>query len=588
VSTRLPAWETVVDLYSSSSRFPEAGPRPGRDLALDIPRADGDLLATGVLLDDWLPGATRDEIDRQGIAALGSWRERRDGELTIHGIRLAEVWEVELLAEVFLPETRIVAGLMAALEHGDRPSRITLHGVDHERAACLEPALAGIGIEVVEIGERDPPPQYPGILAAPVPPGLRRRVLTAIPRVVGIPRNVRGNVFFLPYWHLLPVFERLEHVDGVHPILDPGLLPGVPLRDLARSAYVGGWVGKPGFRARQRSRQLLESALSHVSLTTDGPESLEALLDRRALRLLQQRAADTVAVVGGLRRAFGTSRVRAAVVPYDSPPEGRAVVQAARDSGVPTLVVQHGFFVDPHSPDKTSADIAAVWSDVDVKSLRGRTAGRVIRTGNPGIGTISVRPPSMQGNGTPDHTVVLVEYQSRLSVQFDLRLSARHVMTALRGIAAARPASAVTIRPHPSEHEPAIFDEMGRRFPGLDSTTDAHSPIADVIARADLFVAAVSTAALQAAAAGVPTILLNVTGRAAPWPFDGSTDVPVVATEDELAQRIPQVLGAGGVPGRDEMLHALGVDEKAIDHVVRIISGLVVEGNPLMDPNHSA
>ena len=74
---------------------------------------------------------------------------------------------------------------------------------------------------------------------------------------------------------------------------------------------------------------------------------------------------------------------------------------------------------------------------------------------------------------------------------------------------------------------------------------------------------------------GVPVIFLNVTGHDAPWPFDGSTDVPMARSEEELAALIPEVLASGDVPGRAEMLGALGVKADAVDRVVDLINSIV-------------
>jgi len=169
------------------------------------------------------------------------------------------------------------------------------------------------------------------------------------------------------------------------------------------------------------------------------------------------------------------------------------------------------------------------------------------------------------------NTLLLVEYPSRLSARFDSRLTFRHVDTALKALAEERPRTAVTLRPHPADHRPEDFGRFVPAYPDLELRVDATSSIGALIAQADLCLAATSTAALEAGAAGVGVIFLNMGGSPGPWPFDGTTPVPVAAGPDELAEAIASTLDGGDVPGRDAMLEALGADPGAVDRVVELI-----------------
>jgi hypothetical protein len=544
---------------------------PGRDLVLDMSRRQGDELPVGVLLDDCLSRDVRQAIDRKAIGALAAWRARWDAELTLDGVCIPHIWEVELLAEVFLPETRIVSGLRAALADGAR-RRIEVEGVDADRANCLATYLRPLGIEVQLSRVPVSRPRYASPLLAPWPSRLPRRIASAILRVTGVPQRVNGEVYFLPYWHLRAVAERLAGSDSPRFVADPGL---ETFQTLLRISGRGGWVGHPGARKARRSRRLLGAALANARLSVDDSDPLSRMLHLRALAMLEQRAGDTLADVWRMRKAFASGRVKLALLPFDSPPNARAVVQAARETGVATLVVQHGFHAEPNEPDKTLADVVAVWSEADVRYLSDRSSARIELTGNPGVTNLAdliEDPPQRRDSG---RTIVLVEYASRLSARVDNRVSIRHLDAALRALAEARPNTVAIIRPHPSEHEPDIFVPLTSRFPRLRVVVDGESPISEVISTADLLIGAVSTATLEAAAAGVPVIFLNVTGWTAPWPFDGSTDVPLAASAEELATLIPRVLSSGDVPGRAEMLDALGVKADATDRVVELISALV-------------
>jgi hypothetical protein len=384
---------------------------------------------------------------------------------------------------------------------------------------------------------------------------------------------VRGEVYLLPYWHLLPVFKRLATAD-IRPVLDPRSPPKARLGTLLRVAARGGWVGHPGLVERRRSRRLLGQALAVARANGGELDVLSRLLDVRALAMLEQRAGDTLAVVSQMRKSFSRKSLKVAVLPFDSPPDARVVVQAARESTVPTLVVQHGLFNEPNEPDTTLADAVAVWAAADVDYVRSRTSARVALTGNPGAANSPNTFRNTKQSQAGARTIVLVEYASRLSVRLDNRVSLRHVTAALRALEKTRPKTAVTIRPHPAEHEPQIFERVASLYEEIKVDVDTNSTIAELFAEADLCIGAVSTATLEAAAAGVPVVFLNVTSRPARWPFDGSTGVPIASSSEELARLITEVISTDSVPGRAEMVEALGVEAGAVDRVIGLIEKL--------------
>jgi hypothetical protein len=550
-----------------------AGLRPGGDLLLQMPRRWGAALPDGVLLDDLLSQEARQSLDTKATNSLAAWREVRGEQLTIDQICLPEIWEQELLAEVFLPETRIVSGLRDVLSSAQVRS-VELEGFDDLRLECIRHVANEFGLEMAVVGPRTAAPTYPSILAAPWRIPLAIRTAKALLGTTGIPRNVRGSVYVLGYWHLVPVIERLAREPRYHPVLDPWHLPRTGVRPLIRMAVEGGWGGRPGRSARREARERVAvaagAALAAADPYSDSDDPLARLLDVRALSMLQQRAGDYLALAASMRRTFASKRIRAAVLPYDSPPDARSIAQAARENGVPTLVVQHGFFNEPNDSDKTTSDVAAVWADEDVRQLAGRAQGKVVRTGNPGVRDAEslVRPTQQASLG---NTLLLVEYSSRLSTRIDARISMRHVSEALRGLERARRGTAVTIRPHPAEHEPEIFERLAAAHPGLKIRVDSQTPIDGLISGSDLCVASISTAALEAAAAGIPVVVLNVTGRPARPPFDGSSGVPVATNSAELAELIDVALDSAEIAGRQAMLEALGLQPDAIERVIDLI-----------------
>jgi hypothetical protein len=92
-----------------------------------------------------------------------------------------------------------------------------------------------------------------------------------------------------------------------------------------------------------------------------------------------------------------------------------------------------------------------------------------------------------------------------------------------------------------------------------------------VLASADLCVGALSSATLQGAVLGVPTVFLDVSGAARPWPFDGSEGaLPLARDAAELAELAATARG-GAAGGAAEALGLTGSGKPA---VLRLIDDL--------------
>ena len=360
------------------------------DLLLELPAGHLIDAPQGTLLDDHLTTGDRADMEAEGIERLAEWRRTHDAALTIDDAPLAWIWEIELLAEVFLAEIRIMGGLARVATRAG-VARVELLGSDPETAEGLGRVLDRDGIELRAGDSADRPvPRYPGRRANPWPRSLASRMAGAALRPWGVPALGRGNVLFTPYWHLLGLHDRLLSEPGLVPLHDPVRIPAGPLSRRVRAALKGGWVGRPNAVQAKRSRaQVLEAlhALSEPVAASDDP--LGALLDRRARRLIEQRAAGTPAQVRSLTRALRRPRAKAALVAFDSPPDGRVIVSACRAARRPSMVVQHGFYAESNDPDKTEADLAAVSSEADRELLASRRRGPVEVTGNPGVDGIS-------------------------------------------------------------------------------------------------------------------------------------------------------------------------------------------------------
>jgi hypothetical protein len=182
-------------------------------------------------------------------------------------------------------------------------------------------------------------------------------------------------------------------------------------------------------------------------------------------------------------------------------------------------------------------------------------------TGNPG----AVDPaPSDAGSGPG--ALVLLQGSSASLLTFDVRASKRYVDQALAGLAAAAFTGPVVMRPHALDP----MDYSGVNSHGLRASVESGTSIPDELRRARLCIGTVSTATLEAAAAGVPTVFLDVTGVGLPWPFDRSGALPTATDSASLAHAIRALQGIPGA-AREAAREALGARPDALSRVVELV-----------------
>jgi hypothetical protein len=553
-------WAPVVRVRAG----PGGGAKPGAELVLYCAPSGTAGVPHGALLDDMLDLPTRAEIDRLAEDELSAWRDRRDATLTVDGCCLPHVYEVELFADVFLRELRVVRGIEAAFRDSP-PASVRLEGLDPALAGCLVEVLRPLGIDC-KLSAPGRSPSYPLTF-----PAARRTAAGVLRRVFGLRARVRGFVLVKPFSHLGGVYERL----GGGVVLDPGHLPALRPAGLLGAAGRGGWIGHPGLASRQSSRRAVETALNAAKAERpDDP--VRRLLDERALALLAQRAGETTAALKPLRSAFSKGRVRAAVVPSDATPDARLIALAAREAGRSTIQVQHGFFSlwpgarerPPAWADGMVAERVAVWSAREAAHFRPASPGEVVVTGNPGAARLVGSDLPVQPNG---HVVVLVQLPGQITTKIDPRASLTHLQTALEALAAARPGADVVIRPHPFDREQEAYEALGARHGRLSVRIDASTPILQLLRGAGLCIGSTSTATLQAAASNVPTVFLNTTGVIAEWPLDGTGALPTARDSGELAQLLPRRGAGARATGRESALEALGARADALDRVMELV-----------------
>lgn len=552
--------------------------RAGIDVVLHASPGQAEQLAPGVLLDDWTPTATRSELDGEARAQMAAWQASRETALTANGVPLHRIHELDLYADVFMRELRVVNGLSVIGERG-RGTTMSLTGVDAALADCLEAVLARTGIEVRR-GAAGHGPNYPLTFRRRM--SGRQRVTGALRIALGLPGRPRGTVLVEPYWSLAGVWGLLAARAATRPVVSPFNPPELGRRELLRSIRLGGWLGTPGARLRARSRRRVSAAVAELA-TSPAADPLERLFDLRAADLLGVVARDTVAETDLRRRAFASGRLRATLAYSDTAPGPRINAVVAREHAAPVLQAQHGLYAhlprdDGSRParilDGWSADVVAVWSDRTAAAFAPHVPGRVEVTGNPGAMRL-LAGDTRGGGPASGRALVLAQPTGPLSTITDARVPGRHLHAALSALEASGAARQVTVRPHPLDVGWDAYARIGGAYPALEVSVDASGPVEAVIRAACVCVGAASTATLQAAALGVPSVLLDFTGMPLEWPFDGAGDFPVARSQDELTALLSDLGAIDPQTSREVALEALGARPGAASAIADLVADAV-------------
>jgi hypothetical protein len=551
-----------MTLWSKSGICPPEAIEVGSDLVIAVAQEHGNALAHGTAIDDYLGTSARIAADVEARERYRRWQTGWGGALTIDGIDLTEVWEVEMLAQCFLPAARLMGGLPVALE-ATRPSSLLTSSLDSGTIELVR-ALAGSSGVAVEVG-RETSPVYE--LFRGRPPRL-----AGLMNSTGLTSRVRGNLLCMPYWPVYPAIASiLSNGNGLSPVAARVTLPGLGRVGTMSVALKGGWMGLPSRRARAASSARVAALIDGADRTA-AEDPVDAAIDSHALETLKRLAGETLAFVEHARSAVAGSSIKLGVVPFDSEEHARMLVGALHGLEVPTLLVQHGFPARQGDPDMGLARHLAIWSEHERSLWPERDPATATVTGNPGAAHLA--EPEVRRVSGSGRTVVLIDYPGRLTALIDSRVGMRHVAVALQALAAARPGTLVVLRPHPSDLSPDAYAQLAEQHPGLRVEVDAHTPIEALLGSADLCVGALSTAALQACAIGLPTVVLDVAGVRRPWPFDG-TALPVGTDAESLAELIAVALAAGESEGREAALDALGARPDAVERVVDLIDRIV-------------
>ena len=399
---------------------------------------------------------------------------------------------------------------------------------------------------------------------------LRQRTAAALLGfgLPSLPR--RGSVLFLSYWPLVPLLDRLLR-ESPHPAVWLQKRPAGPKRTM-RAAMRGGWIGAPGpwtqGRARAQARTLLGATRDPTSLEIEGLE-LGPSLHAQVLAMARRRTAGDLATATLFRRAFAKGKIDRVVVPYDLEPQMRLISWLAKEAGVPSLLVAHGAYPLRHTlVDMTVADEVALWSTTFGPSEW--SYDRPLHVVGYPVPTrvAEVRDPPTD---RPPRILVLGRAKETQTSLLDDRYAMRSYKAAVEGAAAVFPDAAIILRPAPSEGL-ATGQRVIAEFPSLELELDPEPDLEASMTRCDVCIGTASTATFQAALAGTPVITLNLSGYDWCWPLGGQTEVPIARSADELAEYLRLWVREGTLPGREQLLDALGVKEPdPVGHLLRLL-----------------
>jgi len=554
-----------VRVYGDSTGLDPASLTAGEDVVLHLDASHGIDVADGVLATDHLTLDQRAAIDDVAVAALGRWRDQNDERFTVDGICLTWIWERDLIVNVFLPTIARALALARAVDTY-RPRSLVVMARDGVTENIVDAVARSRGIETEDTGARRPPP-----VANPALQASRRRRGVGGLLSLGLPSMPRrGSVLLLSYWPLLPLLDRLI-ADRLRPAIWAQRRPTGAKRAL-RAAARGGWVGAPGpwsrARARSATRRLLSATADPTPVDVEGLE-LGACLHAQARAMARKRAAEDLGHASLFRRAFRKGRIRRVVVPYDVEPRMRLVVTLAKEAGVPTLLVAHGAYPLRHTVvDMQLSDEVALWS-----STFGPTIWDYVRplhvVGYPV--PVEVAPERRREDGRPPRILLLGRAKETQTALFDDRYGMRSYVAAVEGVAAVFPDAKIIVRPAPVEG-PAASARLLAAFPEMDLEIQTGGDVMEAIASCDVCLGSASTSTFQAALPGTAVIALNLSGYEWCWPLGGRTEVPIARSAEELAGHLRRWADEGRLPGRDQLLEALGVDGRdPIDGLLKLV-----------------
>ncbi|HYX53763.1 MAG TPA: DUF6716 putative glycosyltransferase [Candidatus Limnocylindrales bacterium] len=215
---------------------------------------------------------------------------------------------------------------------------------------------------------------------------------------------------------------------------------------------------------------------------------------------------------------------------------------AAREAGVTSFTLQHGFPTDEYFP--ISADHYLVWGERfrDVMAAKGARTGALSITGAPRLDGLAAQRAQIDSQGDGGRVLFLSQSHSPLFTHDEHT----KILSFLAPVAS-DPWWKLSVRLHPQEEEAGF-----RHLSGLGKTSIAPKdvPLMEALKNADLVLACNSTAMLEAMALGVPVVQI------APKEVQDRTGIVAACRRAETPEQLRQVLISLVDPGSRRKLIA--------------------------------
>jgi hypothetical protein len=246
------------------------------------------------------------------------------------------------------------------------------------------------------------------------------------------------------------------------------------------------------------------------------------------------------------------NRVRAVLMPFDSPPEARLLVRVAQSEGIPTFAVNDGFKGDDFTVEDMTADHALAWSESIARNYFGRrTHGDVVVTGNPKGDAQRTVALERRLQGALREVLIGSFTFSPVDIACHRSDAENFLRAAVAGIRQSERGrdAAIRVKLHPADridHYAGMIDD------GVEFVTDGD--VVQMFDDAELYITTYSTSLLEAIATGLPSIYLRINDQRlhAPFSADDFMERRTARTREDIARLIDDPGGVFRLPPAGE------------------------------------
>lgn len=516
-----------------------------------------------------------------------------DDETMVDGVSAADLGGGEAVLRTLIPAGRGALGMLAALDAGatfeDLTTVVALGGspayahTEHiQSAAAAAAARSRLGASLPVRHARASSPRNAALFAKytatrdvdSLGPGvsrgqLGRSALTRAANAVAVVRGRRSRQRTLLVYDYNPTrafaqtygarsdraWRLARHRCSAHEV--PGVIAAGD-RLMVAPPYPKS-LSAPSTRSALSAACNARTRALHEAFNLEGV-SLWPVVGEALVQTAERHAAFAHEAIPALRRSLERLKIDAVLVPFESPPEARAIVRVAQAMGIPTHILSDGVKLDDFTVDGTLADVALSWSASMAENYYARRRhGRVEVTGNPKSDrqTASWRPHKGRRNGCR----ILVGSFTFSPADINCRRSdpEQFLENVLDGIARSSRAgdAEVTLKLHPADridHYKASLDRYGHL---RIAVVDAGDVVA-MFAEHDIYITTYSTSLIEAVPLGLPVIYHRVNPQRLHPPF--SRDDYLGARTATSAEGIAQLLDD---PGTFDVSDAAAANEWA-------------------------